>query len=73
MQRFEADLSSTDVHETLVRDIQDGDRAGVQGTPTIFVNGKRYNGQIRQEALKPVLDAELHPSAPARQTASAKP
>jgi protein-disulfide isomerase len=73
MQRFEADLSSTDVHETLLRDIQDGDRAGVQGTPTIFINGKRYNGQIRQEALKPVLDAELHPGAAAHQTASAKP
>jgi protein-disulfide isomerase len=73
MKRFEADLNSTDVHETLVRDIQDGDRAGVQGTPTIFIDGKRYNGQIQRNALKPVLDAELHPGAPARQTASAKP
>lgn len=73
MKRFEADLNSTDVHETLLRDIQDGDRAGVQGTPTIFVNGKRYNGQIVEAALKPILDAELHPKAPANQTASAKP
>lgn len=73
MKRFEADLTSTDVHETLVRDIQDGDRAGVQGTPTIFINGKRYNGQIREDALKPILEAELHPHTPARQTASAKP
>lgn len=73
MKRFQADLTSTDVHETLVRDIQDGDRAGVEGTPTIFINGKRYNGQIQKDALKPVLDAELHPKAPARQTASAKP
>jgi protein-disulfide isomerase len=73
VKRFEADLSSTEVHETLVRDIQDGDRAGVQGTPTIFINGKRYNGQIREAALKPILEAELHPGAPARQTASAKP
>jgi protein-disulfide isomerase len=72
MKRFEADLGSTDVHETLVRDIQDGDHAGVEGTPTIFINGKRYNGQIRVAALKPIVDAELHP-APARQTASAKP
>jgi protein-disulfide isomerase len=67
MKRFQTDLASTDVHETLIRDIQDGDRAGVQGTPTIFVNGKRYNGPIVEASLKPVLDAELHP----RQTASA--
>ena len=73
MKRFESDLSATDVHETLVRDIQDGDRAGVLGTPTIFINGKRYNGQIQRDALKPVLDAELHPGQPARQTASVKP
>jgi protein-disulfide isomerase len=73
MKRFQADWQATDVRETLVRDIQDGDRAGVQGTPTIFVNGKRYNGPIVESSLKPVLDAELHPSAHANQTASAKP
>jgi protein-disulfide isomerase len=73
MKRFQADLDATDVHETLIRDIQDGDRAGVEGTPTIFVNGKRYNGQIVEASLKPVLDAELHHAAPASQTASAKP
>ena len=72
MKRFQADLDSTDVRETLIRDIQDGDRAGVEGTPTIFVNGKRYNGQIVEASLKPVLDAELRHNAPASQTASAK-
>jgi protein-disulfide isomerase len=73
MKRFQADWASTDVRETVVRDVQDGDRAGVQGTPTIFVNGKRYNGPIVESSLKPVLDAELHPAPHASQTASAKP
>lgn len=72
LKRFEADLSATDVRETVIRDIQDGDRAGVQGTPTIFVNGKRYNGPIEMASLKPVLDAELRHVAPAGQTASAQ-
>jgi protein-disulfide isomerase len=72
MKRFQADWNSTDVRETIIRDIQDGDRAGVQGTPTIFVNGKRYNGPIVKSSLKPVLDAELHPAAHTSQTASAK-
>jgi protein-disulfide isomerase len=71
IKRFQADLDSTEVRETVIRDIQDGDRAGVEGTPTIFVNGKRYNGQIVEASLKPVLDAELH-HAPASQTASVK-
>ncbi len=72
MKRFEADLGSTETRETVIRDIQDGDRAGVQGTPTIFINGKRYNGPLLETSLKPILDAELHPSAPANQRASAK-
>lgn len=72
MDRFETDIDSTEVRETVVRDVQDGDRAGVEGTPTIFVNGQRYNGAILLAALKPVLDAELKHAAPANQSASAK-
>ncbi len=59
MDRFESDIDSTAVRETVVRDVQDGDRAGVEGTPTIFVNGQRYNGAIDLATLKPVLDARV--------------
>ena len=66
MNRFQADLGSTEVRETIIRDIQDGDRAGVQGTPTIFIDGQRWNGPIDVSTLKPILDAELkHPTRPA--------
>jgi len=60
MKRFETDMDSTDVREKVVRDVQDGDRAGVQGTPTMFVNGQRFNGPISLAALKPVLEAALN-------------
>lgn len=73
MKRFEADLSSAETRETVIRDIQDGDRAGVEGTPTIFVNGKRYNGQIVVASLKPVLDAELKPASASQTASAAKP
>jgi len=33
MQRFEADLDSAETRKTVARDMQDGDRAGVEGTP----------------------------------------
>ena len=59
MRRFETDVDSTEVRETVQRDVQDGERAGVEGTPTIFINGQRYNGPIALSSLKPVLDAEL--------------
>lgn len=72
MKRFDTDLNSSQVRETIIRDIQDGDKAGVEGTPTLFVNGKRYNGPIVEGSLRPVLEAELHPKPPAGQTASAK-
>lgn len=62
MQKFEEDLDSTAVRETVVRDVQDGDHAGVEGTPTIFINGQRYNGPIALNALKPVFEAELKPA-----------
>jgi len=71
VDRFKTDLDSTEIHEAVVRDIQDGERAGVEGTPTIFVNGRRWNGAIVLGSLKPVLDAELTHKA-VNQTASAK-
>jgi protein-disulfide isomerase len=58
-KRFEADLGSTDVREKVVRDVQDGDRAGVEGTPTLFINGQRYNGPLEASVLAPVLNAQL--------------
>jgi protein-disulfide isomerase len=59
MQKFENDLDSTEVREKVVRDVQDGDKAGVEGTPTLFINGQRYNGAINLQILKPLLDAAL--------------
>lgn len=70
MKKFEADLKSPDVQKMMVQDIQDGDDAGVNGTPTLFVDGKRYNASLTLEALKPVIDQELKGS-PSATTASA--
>ncbi len=70
MKKFEDDMDSTEVRETVVRDVQDGSRAGVEGTPTIFINGQRYNGPIVLANLKPILDAELKQKNPSAQTAA---
>ena len=70
MNRFEKDITSQQVRDTVVRDEQDGSSAGVQGTPTIFLNGQRYNGPIDLKYLKLVLDAELKHQAAPKQSAS---
>ena len=65
MKRFTADLDSPDIKKAIDKDVQDGDRAGVEATPTVFVNGKRYNGSLELDAFKKVLDAELQPKTKA--------
>lgn len=61
MDRFQKDVASGKYETHIERDINDGEQAGVQGTPTIFINGKRYNGRLTEESLKPILEAELKP------------
>ena len=59
MKKFEADLDSEAVKKTVARDMADGEKAGVEGTPTVFINVQRYNGEYDLAAIKPILDAEL--------------
>ena len=59
MDKFRADMQSAGVKATLRKDLADGDKADIQGTPTVFINGKRYNGSLEMLMVKPILDAEL--------------
>ena len=72
MKQFQADLDSPTIKQAVDRDMTDGEHIGVDSTPTLFMNGQRYNGPITVAALKPVLDQELkHPAKPVK-TASAR-
>jgi protein-disulfide isomerase len=59
MNRFDADLNSAETRKAIAKDLDDGDRAGVEGTPSIFINGRKYNGGLDLPAIRPILDAEL--------------
>jgi protein-disulfide isomerase len=72
LKKFTADVDSIAVREQIVRDIQDGEQAGVDGTPALFINGQHYNGPIVFDSLKPVLDAVLNPGKAPSQTASVR-
>ena len=59
MNRFTADLDSDAIRKDVLRDQADGDKACVEGTPTVFLNGQRYNGDLAPDAIKSVIDGEL--------------
>jgi len=42
--RFESDLLDPAVAARVERDIQSGDRSGVEGTPSLFIDGVPYQG-----------------------------
>jgi protein-disulfide isomerase len=59
MNRFLADLDAPETKKAVERDIDDGDRAVVEGTPTVFVNGRKYNGSLDLPAIRAVIDDAL--------------
>jgi predicted DsbA family dithiol-disulfide isomerase len=71
MKQFEADLDSPEVRKAVARDMDDGFNIGVMSTPTLFIDGQHYNGAIRMDVLKPILDKELQHPASAAKTAAA--
>jgi protein-disulfide isomerase len=44
------------------RDFMDGVRSGVNGTPTFFINGERWNGPFTAEALLAGIEGRLGPN-----------
>src|ERR687898_1471381 len=51
LRRFEVDLTNDHHAWRIEEDRLGGDRAGVGGTPTLFVNGVRYTGTLNLEGL----------------------
>ena len=61
MARFQSDWKSGKIKSAVDKDLTDGNKVTISGTPTFFINGKRYNGPLEMAVLKPILDAELKP------------
>jgi protein-disulfide isomerase len=70
--KFDAALDSGKFTESVHRDLHDGDRAGVAGTPTIFLNGRRV-AETSYEGLKAAVDAALAAAAQLPRAADARP
>lgn len=51
VQEFEQDLQQHKGVGKLRQDIRSGEESGVQGTPTFFINGEMYQGELTPRAL----------------------
>jgi protein-disulfide isomerase len=69
MVRFYMDMKSGRYKPAVEKELNQGEQAGVLGTPTVFVNGKHYNGGLEAAAFEEVIQSELK-TVTARATAS---
>ena len=62
--RFDTALDSGKFAEMVQRDVDDGMKLGLKGTPSVFINGRRVTAKSYEE-LKASVDAALKSSIPA--------
>ena len=57
--KFQKDLQSKTIAQEVNKDKKEGMEAGVNSTPTLFINGRRYLGPKTVEAISARIDSEL--------------
>ncbi|AFM23374.1 DsbA family protein [Desulfomonile tiedjei] len=58
-EKFRNDVKQGIVQERIRKDRQNGILSGVNGTPTFFINGTRYDGSPDYDSMLSVLESEL--------------
>jgi protein-disulfide isomerase len=59
MNRFRTELDGHKYAARVKAEEQEGEAAGVGGTPTFFINGKKFNGVFEVNAIAPIIADEL--------------
>lgn len=59
MQRFKEDVQKDSITEKVEADFESGVRSGVNGTPSFFVNGEKYEGSWEEYDLTEYLKSYL--------------
>jgi protein-disulfide isomerase len=59
MKRFTAELDGHKYRARVQAEEQEGEDAGVAGTPTFFINGRKYNESFDAAAVAPLIRNEL--------------
>jgi protein-disulfide isomerase len=58
-QQYARDMAEQRGLARIEEDVESGERSGVQGTPTFFINGVLYRGSWEQDALLAALQATI--------------
>jgi protein-disulfide isomerase len=56
--KFEQDIAAAEVQQQITEEIQQGAKAGVNGTPSLFLNGKKVNDRS-VDGIKQMVDQAL--------------
>lgn len=56
---FRVCLTDKDIEEEIIQDLEDGIRAGVVGTPTFFINGRRVSGAVPEIVMENLINELL--------------
>jgi protein-disulfide isomerase len=59
MAKFKADLDSNKYKSTIEAETKEGSAVGVQGTPAVFINGRKIAGAYPWDTFKKIADEEL--------------
>jgi protein-disulfide isomerase len=62
MQQYARVIADQRSLARIEEDVESGERSGVQGTPTFFINGVLYRGSWKQDDLLAALQAASRPS-----------
>lgn len=57
--KWKKDFESEEVKKEVAADLAAGRKAGVRGTPSIYVNGRKFQGARNFEGFKKAIDAEI--------------
>ena len=57
--RWRGDLTSDEIKAAVTKDKSDGGALGINSTPTIYINGRKYAGRHDLESLCEWVDEEL--------------
>lgn len=59
LEKFGNDIKQGTIQERIKKDRQSGIRSGVNGTPTFFINGTRYDGSPDYASMLSALESEF--------------
>ena len=57
--KWKKDFESDEVKKEVADDLANGQKAGVRGTPSIYVNGRKFQGARNFEGFKAAIDEEI--------------